>query len=321
MAARRLGGAAALALAALAGCGNYSTEDIAFIEALPGVDALHVAVPGQAGATAAGGQVFAACGPLGPATTFTDALATGNGMNAGLDWILGIVDFIRTLPPTERHRDLRIWGPYPDSSHPAFESRAVVSRSYHPSGLPVYAFSLETRRRALEVGWHVLISGNFIGASGRTGHGDVTLHFTVIRALGLNAKPDDPTVDVTIGYDRRSDPRLVSLSIPPGTAGFGLPDFDYAFESYRDGRAHFDFAVVDAQGNRFVVNAGFIAAGAGKGDVTLFPISQPGNSYSFTTCWDAAGCVVAVNDPLNIAGYCASAPCQINWPAGCPAVP
>jgi hypothetical protein len=305
--------AAALAAAALAACGNYSTDDVAFVEALPTREALRVAVPAP--------PAPATCGALGEASQWTQARTTGAAMNAGLDWILGAVDMVRSLEPTERHRDQRVWGPFPDPKHPGFQGRVTVSRSEGADGIPVYAFAFETQRPLLESTWHVLIGGQFVGGSGRTGQGSVTLYFTTIRALGLNEKPDDPTVDVSIAYDRRADPRTLSLSIPPGAAGFGLVDFDYGFTSWTSGDSHLDFAIQDGLGNRVVTQAGFLPSGAGRGDVTLYPANPPPASYQFTVCWDESGCVTAVADFFNVSGHCASAPCVTpGWEAICPQV-
>jgi len=306
--------AAALAAAALAACGNYSTDDIAFVEALPTREALRVAVPAP--------PAPAACGALGEASQWTQARTTGAAMNAGLDWILGAVDLVRSLEPTERHRDQRIWGPFPDGKHPGFQGRVTVSRSEGADGIPVYAFAFETQRPLLESTWHVIIGGQFVGGSGRTGQGSVTLYFTTIRALGLNEKPDDPTVDVSIGYDRRADPRRLSLSIPPGAAGFGLVDFDYGFASWTSGDSHLDFAFQDSLGNRVVTQAGFLPSGAGRGDVTLYPASPPPASYQFTVCWDESGCVTAVADFFNVSGHCGTATTCVTpgWQTICPQV-
>lgn len=302
---------AAGAAAALCACGNFSTDDVAFVEALPTRDGLQVVLP------SAGAQPL--CGPLGEATQWTQARQTGVGMNAGLDWILGVVDLVRSLPPTERHRDQRVWGPFPDGKHPGFQDRFVVDRSSDADGLPIFAFAFEARdtRVTPPDAWHALISGRFVGASGRTGRGDVTLHFAEIRRLGLNDKPDDPAVDITIGYDRRGDPRQVSLEVPPGSVGFGLVNFDYGFFSWASGHARLDFAVQDAPGNRFQTVARFSPGGAGRGDVTLVPANPPPASIQFSVCWDGGGCLTAVDDLFNVARHCASAPCRVNWPAGC----
>lgn len=311
---------AVLALA-LAACGNYSTDDIAFIEALPPPEALSVALPRpQPQAAPAGGQAATTCGPLGAATEWTQALDTGTKLNAGLGWILGAVDLARSREPSERHRDWRAWGPFPDGKHPGFQIRVVVSRSVGSDGIPVYAFAFETLGGAA-VDWTPLIDGRFIGASGRTGRGEVTLRFATIRALGLNDQPTDPMVDVTILYDRTGDPRTLALSIPLG-AGFGLVDFDYGFQSWASGDAHIDFAIQDLRGDRVVTQAGFLPSGAGRGEVTLYPANPPPVSYQYTVCWDETGCVTAVADIFNVSGHCGAASSCVtpNWDAICPRV-
>jgi hypothetical protein len=310
---------AVLALVLLGACGNYSTEDIAFIEALPTRSDLQVVLPQKPSAKAGAAGVGAVTCTIGTAREFNGARVTGLAMNTALDWILAIVDDIRTLSPSERHEGQRIWGPFPDRNNPGFENRAVIVRTLGTDGIPVYAFSLETRSAAFPA-WTAIISGHFVGASGRTGRGDVTLHFDSIRALGLQHQASDPLVPVTIGYDRRGDPRTLSLDIPSGQAGFGLVDFDYTFQSWRNGAARLDYALNDASTNRWVVSAGFDATGAGQGSVTIYPATPPPASYTLSVCWDADGCITAVHDVFNLANYCGAAvTCIIDGP--CPTVP
>ena len=306
------------AAALLAGCGNYSTEDLEFLEATPTRQVLQLSLPGPA-VPAAGAQAAVACGPLGEASGWTQARAIGVTVNAGLDWILRVVDHLRAADPSHRARDERGWGPFPDSRHPGVESRIRLTRTF-AGDLPTYHFFFESRRGG---DWQALITGDFVGAWAARGHGTVTLHFGAIRALGVNDSAADPDGDVPIAYDRRGDPRTLGLTIP-GAGGFGLLDFPYTWSSWSDGEGSFDYAVRDAAGNRVVWHARFSAAGAGRGDVTIFPANPPPASYTLRTCWDPAGCYVGVNDPFNVANICgAAASCVTplpDWSVGCPAV-
>jgi len=313
------------AAALLCGCGNFSTEDLEFTEAMPTRDALQVSLPGAAAQAVGGAQAAVTCATgLGEATGWTQAGAIGVGVNAGLDWILRVVDLVRGLEPTRRDRDRRTWGPFPDRSHPGVESRIVVWREFDASRVPTYHFSFEGRRPALGGDWLRLIEGDFEGAYARTGRGAVTLLFGNIRALGTNDDPNDPTGDVLIAYDRRGEPRTVSLILPASGSGFGLIDFPYTWSSWSDGQGRFDYAVRDQAGNRVEWHARFTAAGAGRGDVTIFPATPPPSSYTLLTCWDAGGCYVGVNDPFNVAKICGvAATCvtpQPDWQVACPAV-
>src|SRR3990172_9891701 len=99
----RRGGAWMLFLAlAGAGCGNWSNEDVAFIEALPTSQALKVALPASAGQ--------ALCGAPGPSEIWGWAKPTGDAINAGVDFLLGLVDLVKNYEPTTRKPDLRVWG-------------------------------------------------------------------------------------------------------------------------------------------------------------------------------------------------------------------
>lgn len=318
--------ATSLAAAALLfGCGNFSTDDLEFLEAMPTRDLLQVELPGAAAqAATAGAQAAVTCGPpLGEAATWTGARAIGMGVNAGLDWILRVVDHVRAVEPTRRERDRRTWGPFPDRSHPGVESRIVVWREFDTAGTPTYHFAFEGRRPALGAvpggDWLSLIDGAFVGAYARTGRGEVTLRFGSIRTLGANDDPGDPANDVLIRYDRRGDPRWVSLTVP-GNGGFGLIDFPYTWSVWSDGEGRFDYAAHDPSGNRIVTSARYTAAGAGRGDIVIYPASGIPPRYGIGTCWDEGGCYTAVDDPFNVARICAApaTTCVVAGP--CPTV-
>ncbi len=93
---------AAAASLALAGCGNYSTEDLRFLAALPRREDLRVAVPSQTGASA----LSVACAG-GTADVWLWAKPTSDGLNSGVDFVLTLVDAVRRYPPTWREKDAR----------------------------------------------------------------------------------------------------------------------------------------------------------------------------------------------------------------------
>jgi hypothetical protein len=303
--------AAALA-AALAACGNYSTEDIAFVEALPARASLRVKVPPAAQAL---------CAAPGEALVWAWARPTGSNINAGVDAILGLVDAVRSVPPSQRWRDGRSWGPFDDRQHPGVRIRVVMTRTWS-GATPTYAYAFEAMRPAAPgAAWTKVIEGSFTGGSARTGTGELTIHFGVLRALGMSDNPSDPVADIAVRYDKTGDPETLDLDLaaqPDG--GFGVVAFLYGFAGYADGHGVFDYAFQNAAGDRAEVSAHFDPSAAGLGHVKLSPAALPGLSFSYSLCWDAAGCIAAVDDPLNVAGHCAASPCQINWPAGCPAV-
>ena len=87
----------------LAGCGNYSTEDLRFLAALPTRADLRIAPPAQAaGVQVAGVEAAAAACANGSADVWLSARPTSAGLNAGVDFVLALVDVVRRVPPTAR---------------------------------------------------------------------------------------------------------------------------------------------------------------------------------------------------------------------------
>jgi hypothetical protein len=99
--------------------------------------------------------------------------------------------------------------------------------------------------------------------------------------------------------------------------GFGLVQFDYAFQGWADGRGHLAYAFKDDAGALVTVKAGFDAAGAGRGLSSLRLAG--GLTGQFAQCWDAAACLVWVDDPSDYS--CGRAGCSGGAESACPAVP
>lgn len=310
----------ALALGAAAGCGTWSNDDIAFVEALPSSQGLRLALPSAAAQALTAGAAAPACGPAGASEVWASTKPTSDGLNAAVDGLLAFVDLVRTATPSARGADSRGWGPWPDGKHPGMEVRVRMTRSWS-GGVPSYAYVFE--ERPLGGAWSAVLEGSFHGGSARTGSGQFALHFATLRALGIDDHPaTDPTGDLTVQYDHTGDPRTLAVDVPPGPQAGGLVDFNYGFAGWSSGAGHFDFVFVNAQAQRYEVSAGFDATGAGKATVTV--VVSPTSRYAFDECWDAAGCVTDVQDattlfvPGGISGLCPGGVC----PHGaCPTVP
>jgi hypothetical protein len=303
---------AALA-AALAGCGNYSTEDLRFLAALPTRADLHVDVPAQGSPSASALQ---ACATR-PADTWLWAKPTSDGLNAGVEFLLGLVDAVRRAPPTWRDRDARAWGPFDDAKHPGREIRVGLVRDFPDGadGPPRFSYGFDARLKGTAA-WQTVIAGTFTGASATLGSGGLALDFDALWTLGM-ADPGAPHGLMLVQYDRASEPRTLALSLDQD--GFGLARFGYDFAGYADRSGRFDYAFRNAGGDLFVVSASFDAAGRGRAQVAF--TSALGASASFRQCWDAGACLTYVLDP---GGYsCSAPPCDVGTdPASdCPEVP
>ena len=285
---------AAVALA-FAGCGTWSNEDIAFVEALPTAQALRLALPAPAAQPL--------CAGLGESQVWLGARSTGDGLNAGVDAMIALVDTVKSVPPTDRREDERVWGPFDDARHPGKEIRVTMARLRDAAGVPTYAYAFEARPRGGV--FQAVLDGAFTGASARAGKGTFTLRFPVLRALAMNDSPTDPVSDVAVTYDRTGDPRTVTLGLEQD--GFGVTAFDYAYAGYAAGQGSFSFALTDAQARKLLIDAEFTATGAGHARVAV--VGANGGRLAYDQCWDEASCITFVRDPFGISGLCQGASC------------
>jgi hypothetical protein len=315
----------ALLAAVAAGCGNYSTEDLRFLAALPQREDLRVAVPASTGAGPAALTGLTAatvlCNPPGEATVWQWAKPTSDSLNAGVSWIIGLIDAVRRYPPTYRGDDSRRWGPFDDDKHPGHELQIVIDRSWPvgPGGPPAYAYRFEARA-GRTAPFTPLIVGTFRGASASHGDGDVTLAFDAFWTVGV-ANPDTPHGAMTIGYSRSSDPVTTDLNLLAAPAGgFGVVAFEYLYSGWASGVGAFDYQFTNGAKDVLEVRTGYDAVGAGRLRVTFTRFSD-GATGTFDQCWDAAGCLVYVYDPANFNGLTPTAPYTVGAPGACAPLP
>ena len=282
-------GIAALVLSTA--CGNLSNEDIAFIEALPRKDDLHVRVPVQ--------SAQPACA-LGEASQWVlGARDTGDKLNSAVDAVLGVIDAIRSSSPTSRRPDLRVWS-FPDQKHPGVQIEASVLRVPQAQGAPPaqqpWSFAIDASRGGgpfLEI-----LYAYFVGAEARSGQGVITINFDNSRALQI-AGPTDPPGTMSIHYDLSGDPRMLQIDL--GATGLGLSQFSYFFAGFSNGSGRFDYLFPDA-GNRFALQTSFTSTGAGK--ATLNVRTSGGATGTLNECWDSTACLTYLVDPLSIIPIC-----------------
>jgi hypothetical protein len=305
---RSVGSAAALAL--LCACGNLSNDDIAFVEAMPQKQNLHVQVP-------SGSAAQPLCS-IGSADMYANAKTTGLSINSSVDDMLAMVEFIRTVTPTNRADDSRTWGPFRDQKHAGVWIKVVMVRELDATYTPwrwIYTIAAARPPGA----YLPILEGEFFGAQARQGIGRITLHFENSTQLGIN-DPKDPNFPARIFYDLSGNPRTISLDLTSGVNAFGLVSFDYFWAGYTDGHGRFDFAIPDAKtGCTVDISTFFNAQGAGR-DVFR---QRCGSTLSSDVkqCWDAVGCLTFVNDPFAFTPICGLLnlkPCLLGDAAQCP---
>jgi hypothetical protein len=299
--------AAALGTAA---CGNYSTEDLKFLAALPQREDLALPVP------APGQGALSSC-PTREAEAWVKAKPVSDGLNGAVDFVLTLVDTVRRMPPTWRADEARGWGPFDSREHPGREIQVVIGRSYPPelNGAPAFVYVFEARLKGTP-DFTPLISGAFVGGSASHGRGGIVLDFEAMYALGMN-DARTPHGTMQIAYDRTSDPVTIQLVL--SNDGFGTVAAGYRYAGYAAGGGVFDFAFRDAQANVFYVSTGFDAWGAGRAGVAFQ--TAGGATAGYRQCWGAGACLVFVEDPLNISCDPVYGACSFGVAADCPAVP
>lgn len=295
------------ALLLLCACGNLSNEDVAFLEAIPQKETLHVQVP-------AAGAAQPACA-IGPADVWINAKTTGDSINAGVDGILSLVDAIRAMPPSVREPDQRTWGPFPDRQHPGVEIEVTMFRDLDANRVPWrWIYTISARRPPGD--FLPILEGEFFGAQAKNGIGRITLHFENAWTLGTN-KPTDPHAPLRIFYDLSGDPRTISLDLTSGS-GFGVQRFDYGWAGYADGHGRFDYAIPQANGCTLEVTANFTAQASGR---LVFRARCPLGLVigDITQCWDKSACLTFVDDRFALTPQCLGVkPCVLGDSAACP---
>lgn len=279
---------------ALAGCGgNYSNDDLAFLNALPHREDLQSKLP-ETGSSQNGLQ------------TRQDELAVGDSsniyrftkdaslkFNMGLEFFVGIVDAVRKYPPTTRKEDERVWGPYKDDQHPAWNVRMVMHREEDQ-----FAWTIEFRQRTAADSdpWLKGIEGKFLATGGaRKGKGELHLYAHDVRAAGLAGPDDDGKIaqlDATYVTDEL--PKTVDMQFTGETTS-EWKSLDYSYREFEPGVATMTFVAGGPNNGTLDIRSGWLKSGEGRANVVY--TGTNGSSLQGFECWSSAYNVTAFNEP------------------------
>jgi hypothetical protein len=270
----------AVAASALTACGNYSNEDLLFMSAVPTSTQLAVVLPA----------------PL-PAVMQAELAQNTHGgiatVNKLLDEVLGLIDTIRSYEPTTRKADLRIWGPFADSSKPGWQWELTITRQVNGT---TFDYQLDVANQATPDVWVEFLTGTFDAAGGvKQGYGGVTANFLQVANAGFPLDSDSmqyQTLSLTYqNYDTPGSPVSAKLSVvrtAPDKNGITMGSFSY--EILTDGSGEITF---QAAGNivggttteTVTIHSQWLASGAGMGTLTITAGADVGATQ--TECWDA----------------------------------
>jgi hypothetical protein len=229
-------------LCLLAACGgNFSNEDLEYLNALPTRDALASKLPGTG--TASGNGLAQRTDRLAvgdPSQLYLDTKKASTDFNNGLDGLLSLLENIRTVPPTTRELDRRTWGPYPDGNNPGQDVRFVMTRSgddfdYHLQFKP---------SKAGEDAWWSFLDGSFKADAGiRKGEGTLHLFISDAVARGLNVGDLRSLQRLDVDYQNKALPSRVEMifTTPPTLPATPAPAIDYVYRELPGGFGEMHF--------------------------------------------------------------------------------
>jgi hypothetical protein len=269
---------AVVAAAALAACGNYGNgaiDDAPFYNALPRAEYLKVDVPKDAAQPLCG---------LGESKIATDTRNLGIGLAVGVYVILGVIDAVRSFPPTTRTADTRLWGPFPDGQHPGITVQVRMVRIAPDR----FTFAVEQKRDPAGA-FLTTLSAELNGAVAQRGSG--TLHYDSANAAALGiGKVDDPTQGrLDIDYDFSSDPRTIALRTVGTLKSVSVDISSFA----ASGQTWLSLAFLDGA-DQVTASSKFVKSGAGS---AKYSVKSGTFADVISECWDANYCRSYLKDP------------------------
>jgi len=278
---------AALLLAAglilSAGCGNYSNEDLEFMNAVPDQSDISADMPVRSA------LLNTSEAELAKATH--DVVATFNGM---LGTVLAGIEAIRSYEPTSRGADSRTWGPIADSSAPGWQWQFQMTKQ--SDGSFTYEFDREPAGAQPDA-WFAFVSGQFLPSPGvRRGTGSFTLDTGPSRAAGYPLDSGTAKIDtVTFSYATASYPINVAMNLVnypnyPDLTTTNTVDYAYVGQSGGEGQMSFtimgNLITATPAPETVAVVSRWLATGAGEANLTVE--SGDDDGLMQTECWDTS---------------------------------
>ncbi|QDE98711.1 hypothetical protein BHS05_24340 [Myxococcus xanthus] len=278
---------------ALAACGgDFSNDDLAFLNALPRREDLAAKLPAKNSGRSAGGlatRSSALVVRLGePSKLMGDTEETGRAFNASVDALLSRLEDIRSLPPTTREPDRRVWGPYRDQNHAGYDVRFVMTREALS-----FDYQLEYRKTGTgEAGWWAFLRGTFESDAGiRKGVGG--LHLDVERAEqeGLPATDVTALRRLDIHYQTKALPTRVELTFTPKNGAFPVARYTYREAQGSLGEMQFLMPGQDLVPGGLLEDLSLTTRWSpdGRGMAVLDVLSGDIRGAKYTECWDVRG--------------------------------
>jgi hypothetical protein len=160
--------------------------------------------------------------------------------------LTGLIETVRTYPPTSRSGSQQVWGPFADENHPGWEIRVVIRRATVAANLLHVNYWVQLRQAGQDdSGWVSLLVGQYTSQSGvRAGQGEIAFNVQDARAVGypIDSDPGLAELDhLLVSYDNSGFPVQVSMQIVK-RPGQNPQQADYLYQRQEDGSGLMQFA-------------------------------------------------------------------------------
>ena len=267
----------------LFGCGNWSNKDLEFLNAMPTREQLRSKLPTGTSAGLSGeGTRRDALGVGEPSKLYKDTKGASEGFNGILTYMIGALELVRSLPPTQRSEDSRLWGPWADNDNPGFEAQVVITR------VDEVTFGYKVQHRPKGGTFFTSVSGAFKASQTlRKGSGSFTIHAGTAAAQLPSAKNLAALERIDAAYFTEKYPVTVQMKFT-AAAGQVQQTVDYGYQENEDksGGIGFRMKGTDANVSQLDIGSAWLPSGAGYGVLTVVEGNWKGAIQ--LECWDAA---------------------------------
>jgi hypothetical protein len=203
--------------------------------------------------------------------------------------LLGIIDYIETVPPTSRALNSRTWGPFPDTSQPGFNVEVIIVLT--PPITYSWAIQYQPIGAPSGTSWFQFVNGTFVATGGaRIGVGTFKIDGVGAVAEGL---PNNGLEGGEAAGEYATNQQPISVNIEVSAVDGGMiQSLSYTSHEYVDdagvpssGALEFVFGQsTDAGIALLAMHSAWLPGGSGRGDA----IVEPGSPYAglaAVQCW------------------------------------
>lgn len=269
-----------------AGCGgNWSNRDLEFLNALPTREELQSKLPtGTSGALSGVGTRQDGLMTGDPSQLYLDTRRASTQFNAILEFVISVIEVVRSLPPTSRTLDSRTWGPWSDDHNPGFEFQVVI-KQVDPEN-----FNYVFQHRPTHGDFFDTVTGTFKATANlHKGTGALVINAGAAAAKLASAKDFLGLDSIKIGYVTDAFPVTVGVEVAATAGGPSmLSSIGYVYKESATKAGEIYFAVRTTNPDLLEYKTLSLWLPSGTGQAVLTVTEGNWKGYTEHDCWDAA---------------------------------